>query len=150
MNILFVCTGNTCRSPMAAALMNKIASENDMDVTAESAGLFAQSGDPASENAVLAMEEFDIDISAHKARPITDGLVINSDLILTMTEGHKALIAGMAPEKTFTICEYAGSGGEISDPYGGDLDDYRECAQEIYDCLTDIAERIYDEMQGDK
>ena len=146
MKILFVCTGNTCRSPMAAALMNKIADENDMDVTSCSAGLFAQSGQSASKNAVLAMQERGIDISNHKSQPITDELVLGSDLILTMTEGHKALIAGLAPEKTFTICEYAGYEGDISDPYGGDLNDYRECAEEIYDCLTDIAERIWDQM----
>lgn len=146
MKILFVCTGNTCRSPMAAALMNKIAKDNDMDVFADSAGLFALSGESASKNAVLAMQDYEIDISKHTSKPISDDLVLNSDLILTMTESHKALVAGLSPEKTFTICEYAGLGGEISDPYGGDLEDYRSAAEQIYDCLTDIAEKIYDLM----
>ena len=65
MNVLFVCTGNTCRSPMAAALFNKIAVEKDLDVRIESAGLFANDGEPASENAVAAMKDYGVDLSEH-------------------------------------------------------------------------------------
>ncbi|MBP3361946.1 MAG: low molecular weight protein arginine phosphatase [Clostridia bacterium] len=129
---------------MAAALMNKIASENDIDAVSQSAGIFAEPGQPASENAVIAMEDYGIDLSGHISRQITDELVTDADLVLTMTEGHKMLTAGLAPEKTFTICEFAGYDGEISDPFGGDVDEYKSVAREIYDCLTDIAEKIVD------
>jgi len=62
MNILFVCTGNTCRSPMAAALFNKIAMEKDLDVRIESAGLFANDGEAASANSIAAMKDYGIDL----------------------------------------------------------------------------------------
>lgn len=144
MKILFICTGNTCRSPMAAALLNKIATDNELDVTAASAGIFAENGAAASKNAILAMKEYDIDLSSHRSKTITDDLVTEADLILTMTEGHKMLTAGMAPDKTYTICEFAGYEGDISDPYGGTLSDYRDSATMIYDCLTEIAEKLVD------
>lgn len=142
MNILFVCTGNTCRSPMAAAIMNKIAIENDMDVRVESAGIFASDGELASDNAIEAVKKYNIDLSEHRTQPVTEHLINSSDIILTMTEGHKKLIEPLAGGKVFTLLEYSGSQGDISDPYGGDLSDYEETAAEIYDALVDAAEKI--------
>ena len=144
MKILFVCTGNTCRSPMASALMNKIATDNDMEVTCSSAGIFAKSGDKASKHAIDTMKDYDIDLSEHRASPLTESKIDEYDLILTMTEGHKSMISALAPDKIYTICEYAGYNGEIADPYGGGLKEYKQTATDIYDCLTDIAEKIYD------
>ena len=144
MNILFVCTGNTCRSPMAAAIMNKIALENDMDVTADSAGIFASEGENASDEAVGALEKYDIDLSEHLSKPVTEELINKSDLILTMTGAHKTVLQSVAPDKVFTIAEYAGVDEDIPDPFGGDLEEYEEIAEEIYDLLTDIAEKITD------
>lgn len=144
MNILFVCTGNTCRSAMAAAIMNKIAVENDMDIRIESAGIFAEIGQSASENAIKALEKYNIDLSQHRTQPVTDELIEKSDIILTMTEGHKMLLSAMAKDKVYTLLEFAGSDGDISDPYGGDEEEYEECAREIYDALVDVAEKIAD------
>lgn len=142
MNILFVCTGNTCRSPMAAAIMDKIAVENELDVFIESAGIFAGEGDSASDNAIEALKRYNIDLSGHRTQPVTEDLLKQSDLILTMTEGHKKLIEPLASGKVFTLLEYAGSDGDISDPFGGDLEEYGETAKEIYDALVDIAEKL--------
>ena len=142
MNILFVCTGNTCRSPMAAAIMNKIAVENDLDVRIESAGVFAAGGEGASGNAVKAMRKYDIDLSEHRAQPISEELLEKSDVILTMTEAHKMLLSQAAPGKVYTVMEYSGSEGDIPDPYGGDLEEYEETAQALYDALVDVAERL--------
>lgn len=129
---------------MAAAIMDKIAQENDLDVFIESAGIFAQEGMGASENAVKALLKFGIDLSYHRTQPVTDDLIKQCDLILTMTEAHKQLLEPMAKGKVFTLLEYAGTKGDITDPYGGDLDEYVETAQEIYDALVDVAEKISD------
>lgn len=142
MNILFVCTENTCRSPMAAAIMDKIAVENELDVFIESAGVFAGEGECASDNAVEALKQYSIDLSGHRTQPVTEDLLKQSDLILTMTEGHKKLIEPLASGKVFTLLEYAGEDGDISDPFGGDLEEYGETAKEIYDALVDIAEKL--------
>lgn len=148
MKILFVCTGNTCRSPMAAALMNKIAENNDLDISADSAGIYADAGEPASDEAIAVMSDYGIDLSSHSSRNITDNMIAESDLILTMTEGHKMMTSALAPDKIFTICEFAGYDGDIIDPFGGDVEEYEETAEAIYDCLTEIAEKIAD-FQGD-
>lgn len=142
MNILFVCTGNTCRSPMAAALMNKIAIEENLDVRIESAGLFAESGAPATNEAIIAMKKYDIDLLSHHAQEINSELIEKSDVILTMTEGQKMLFGDMAKDKTYTLCEYAGVKGDIDDPFGGDVLEYEETAQAIYFALQAICERI--------
>ena len=148
MNILFVCTGNTCRSPMAAAIMEKIAVENDLDVLIESAGLFANVGGTASDEAIEALDNMGIDLTFHQTKPITEELIEKSDIILAMTQAHKELLKPMAGDKVYTLKEYAGDSGDISDPYGGDLEEYEETAKEIYDALVDVAEKIADIQNG--
>ncbi len=145
MNILFVCTANTCRSPMAAAIMEKIAVENDIDVLIESAGIFAQIGERASDEAIAALDEMGIDLTYHRSKPVSEDLIQKSDLILTMTEGHKKILEGLSPKKVYSVMEYIGSDGDIADPYGGDIEEYRETAKEIYDALVDVAEKIVEE-----
>lgn len=145
MNILFVCTGNTCRSAMAAAIMDKIATDNDLDIFIESAGIFAEDGQKANENAVKAVRKYGIDLSEHRAQPITEDLITQCDVILVMTEAHKQVLLPVAKDKVYTLLEYAGSQGDIDDPYGGDEEEYEECAAKLYDALVDVAERIADE-----
>lgn len=142
MNILFVCTGNTCRSPMAAALMNKIAIDEDLDIRIESAGLFAEEGAPASNEAIIAMKKYDVDLLSHHAQQINSELIEKSDLILTMTEGQKMLFTDTAKDKTYTLCEYAGVKGDIEDPFGGDVEEYEEVAEQIYFALRAIADKM--------
>ncbi len=142
MNILFVCTGNTCRSAMAAALFNKIAVEKNLDVRIESAGLFAHDGEPASNGAIVAMKKYDIDLLGHHAQSINTELIEKSDLILTMTAAHKMVLETAAAGKVFTLCEYAGSDEDISDPYGGDAAEYEECAEKLYNVLEKVAEKL--------
>ena len=140
MRLLFVCTGNTCRSPMAAALMNKLSKDNNIDVISESAGIFAEEGNGASENAVLAMENYGIDLKGHKARQLSEKIIEQADIVLTMTEGHKMMISSYAPEKIFSLYEFIGSYGDIQDPYGGDLEEYEETASELFGALEELVE----------
>ena len=142
MNILFVCTGNTCRSAMAAALFNKIAIEKNLDVRIESAGLFALDGEHASNEAVIAMKKYGIDLLGHHAQSINTELIEKSDLILTMTKAHKMVLEQTARGKVFTLCEYAGIDSDIDDPYGGDVKEYEECAEKLENALIKVAEKL--------
>ena len=130
---------------MAAAIMEKICVENDIDVLIESAGVFAEIGQSASEEAIQALKEMDIDLTFHRSKPVTEDLIEKSDLILTMTGAHAMILSAMAQDKVFSLMEYVGEQGDISDPYGGDVEDYRETAKEIYDALVDVVEKIADE-----
>lgn len=130
MHIIFVCTGNTCRSPMAEALLKKKTDAH----TVESAGLSVSHPAPAHENAVRTMAEYGMDITNHVAKPLTPELVEKADLLLTMTRGHRALLCALFPaadEKTFTLAEYAGCAEDVEDPFGGDMETYRAAAAQI-------------------
>lgn len=128
MNILFVCTGNTCRSPMAEAVAKSLFPKEGYNI--KSAGISAAEGESASENAVLAAAEIGLDLSEHKASQLTPELIKWADIILTMTNGHKQAVAGVSNSmKTpvFTLAEYSGGGEDIPDPYGCGLEIYENC-----------------------
>lgn len=131
--IVFVCTGNTCRSPMAKALYEKMAGEK-----AESFGLMCAEGRPASRFAVSAMARLGIDIGAHISRRITKESVSEADEVLCMTEEQKIMLIYAYPEfadKIHLLSEAAGKNGNVSDPYGGDERTYRLCAEKIEELI---------------
>ncbi len=111
--VLFVCSGNTCRSPMATALFNNIAMSKgpSFDYEAASAGLNAYKGDPASINAAAALKElYGINIEGHRAHTINTADIEDSFLVLTMGRGHKHFILSLFPEyacKIYTLKEFA-------------------------------------------
>lgn len=134
MNILFVCTGNTCRSCMAETLANSMIASSAFEVEFSSAGIYAVKGQSASQNASRVMNEMGLDISRHISTPVSDELLNDATLILTLTEAHKNLIFSNYPNaghKTFTLLEYIGENGDITDPFGGPIDTYRSCATKI-------------------
>ena len=134
-HIIFICTGNTCRSPMAALLCRKKAEERGLTgLTIESMGLAASPGDPATPEAAEALAELSLDLSAHRARQASPEDLLNADLIVCMTRSHQIILegAGIPTDKIRVL------GVGIPDPFGGTLDDYRTCRDAIAAALTPI------------
>lgn len=130
--VLFVCTGNTCRSPMAQGIFNQICKNRGIAAVADSAGIYAD-GSPASENAVLAIKELGIDIDGRKSKSVTCDMIKSADFVLTMSASHKkALMMDFGnSEKIKTLSEFVGEGGDVPDPFGGSIDMYRHCRDSL-------------------
>jgi len=148
--VLFVCTGNTCRSPMAEALF--LHRQGNMGWKAHSAGVFAEMGAPASPNSVEAMAEIGVDITNHRSQPLIPVMVKEANLIVTMSAGHAAHIRDRFPEvgnKVFLINAFGTSKvpADVSDPFGGSLNTYKRTRDEIDRALSDLILFIRSELK---
>ncbi|MDY3617927.1 low molecular weight protein arginine phosphatase [Agathobaculum sp.] len=138
--IIFLCTGNTCRSPMAEGLFRARGGEEKTGLFAASAGLFTQDGLPASENAVKAAAELGADISGHHSRMLNVELAQNARYLVCMTGAHYDVVRAQYPdseEKLFMLLPE-----DVADPFGGDLETYRRAAAQIDQGIATVIERL--------
>lgn len=149
-SIIYICTGNICRSPMAHWYMQKKIKDfgNQNDYLIDSCGTSAQSGQPATKNAIEAISEYDVDMKNHRAKYIDEVNLTNYDLIICLTESHKNIVLYMYPnikDKIFTLKEYINKDTEykdIDDPWGFDINVYRTCAEEIVENVDKLIEKF--------
>lgn len=147
-HILLVCSGNTCRSPLASAMLAaRLASEPMLKgIVVSSAGTSAWDGSPASEGSYLVALERGLDLSNHRARILTTDQVQQADLILTMTAGHASRVADLGgASKVATMGEYARAEPalrDVPDPFGGDVEAYRSAADLMSELIESITERL--------
>jgi protein-tyrosine-phosphatase len=153
LRVVLVCTGNTCRSPLAEALLRQaLLAHAVADVEVSSAGTGAWEGAPASEGAYLVALEHGLDLSGHRARLLTAEVIAESDLILTMARHHRARVLELgASGQVHLLGEYAGRAGlgaEVADPFGADLETYRQTRDELAGLAATVAARLAKE-RGD-
>jgi len=141
LNLLLVCTGNTCRSPMAEAIARDLLRGDDRAIIG-SAGVTAGDGAAATPEAVAAAGELGLDLSGHRSRPLTPRRVAEADRILTMTAAHRDLVLRAVPEAADRT-SVLDQDGDIADPFGGTLADYRVTAEQIKTALLRrLGERV--------
>jgi protein-tyrosine-phosphatase len=146
-NILFVCTGNTCRSPLAAGFLKKLLERNSLcEMKIGSAGLTALPGSPASFHSLRVALENSVSLEEHQARLVTPELIDNAGLIVVMEPGHQKQLLDLYPQasgKILLLRHFARYGSRkrgIHDPYGLNLEAYRFCFEDIKECVQSLHE----------
>ena len=127
--ILFVCTANICRSPMAAALLRQRIADLGLSdhVTVASAGVWAREGVASSAEAIVVLNQRGIALDGHRSRPVSVTLLQEASIILVMEEAHRRSLFYLAPQflgKVFLLTEMSGGDEDVEDPYGGEIEDY--------------------------
>lgn len=145
-----VCTANTCRSPMAAALLeHALAAEGEplRSLRVLSAGVAARGGEPVSENSVLALRKVGLDISRHRSRPLTQQLLDEAVAVVCMTESHRAMIevqADPVPRHLYLFRQFIPgvADPEIGDPFGGSLRHYEAARDEMVESIPALVAHL--------
>jgi protein-tyrosine phosphatase len=155
--VLFVCTGNTCRSPMAETVFRHLVAERlgcrpdeieQHGMVVASAGIAAWGGGKASTGAIEAMQEQGADLSGHESQPLTENLVRQADVIWTMTASHRTTILAQFPESGGRVAMLSTDRLDVIDPIGGTLETYRKCAAQIRKHLADRLDTLDGQLSG--
>jgi protein-tyrosine phosphatase len=153
--IVLVCTGNTCRSPMAEVLLNQklrarfpshFRNDAFAPIVAVSAGVAASPGDSASDAAIAAMSSIGLDLSKHESRSANQSLLDRADLILTMTSNHRQNLLSRWPHLIEKVHGLAPAQMDVSDPFGGPIEAYQACARKIDQYLDDWVQKLNDDL----
>jgi protein-tyrosine-phosphatase len=139
---------------MAKVIFQQLLSDkNNINITADSAGLFTSPGLPASDSAIRVMFDMGLDLSSHSSQVINESLMTEADLVLTMTREQRLYLAGQFPKKEykiFTLGQFIGqTDRDIEDPYGRSLEMYRKSSQEIKEILIKVMNKLLDDKTAD-
>ena len=151
--VLFVCTGNLCRSPMAEVLLrHRLAQEGLDSWQVASAGTWAQNGQPASGYAIQVMAERGLDLRVHRSRPVDRPMMEEADLVLVMTRHHAEALRSEFPDLGNKVWLLSQMGGnrlyDVNDPYGGSLMEYQYCAAELESLIESGLARMRTWVEG--
>ena len=149
MKLMFICTGNICRSAMAHVMLEQRAKDENKDIEVYSCGVYAQNGARPTEEAISVLATiYDVDLKKHRATNIVDSNIEGMDVILCATTSHKNNVLNRYPElegKVYTMKEYAeypANDMDINDPWGCSYETYKKCSKEISECIEKIIDKI--------